>query len=38
MRPLLSATGGLLLFTSLAQAGGIDRSGQSIAPIFEKGN
>ena len=38
MKHITTALGALALSTSLAQAGGIDRSGQSIASIFEKGN
>ena len=37
MKHITTALGALALTTSLAQAGGIDRSGQSIASIFEKG-
>jgi long-chain fatty acid transport protein len=38
MKHITTALGALALTTSLAQAGGVDRSGQSIAAIFEKGN
>ena len=38
MKHITTALGALALSTSLAQAGGIDRSGQSISAIFEKGN
>lgn len=38
MKLLLSALGILALGTAAAQAGGIDRSGQGIGAIFEKGN
>ncbi|WP_394197909.1 OmpP1/FadL family transporter [Litoreibacter albidus] len=38
MNKLLSATAILAASTSIVSAGGIDRSGQSIAPIFETGN
>jgi long-subunit fatty acid transport protein len=38
MKHYLTALGALALTTGLAQAGGIDRSGQSILTIFEKGN
>jgi long-subunit fatty acid transport protein len=38
MRLYLTALGALALTTSAATAGGIDRSGQSILSIFEKGN
>lgn len=38
MNTILKSLGALALTSTLAQAGGIDRSGQSILPIFEKGN
>jgi long-chain fatty acid transport protein len=38
MKHITTALGALALTTSLAHAGGVDRSGQSIAAIFEKGN
>lgn len=37
MKHILSLTGALALTTTLAQAGGIDRSGQGIGALFEKG-
>lgn len=38
MKFYLTALGALALTTGMATAGGIDRSGQSILSIFEKGN
>jgi long-chain fatty acid transport protein len=38
MKFTITALGALALTTSMAQAGGIDRSGQGIGAIFEKGN
>src|SRR3989338_9216000 len=38
MKFYLTALGALALTTGVATAGGIDRSGQSILSIFEKGN
>ncbi len=38
MNKFLGATAALLLTTTTASAVGLDRSGQSIAPIFEAGN
>lgn len=38
MTKLLSALGALAMTTTLASAGGIDRSGQSILSIFEQGS
>lgn len=38
MKRVLTAAGALALATTAAQAGGIDRSGQSIGAIFEKGS
>ncbi|MEJ6401810.1 OmpP1/FadL family transporter [Yoonia sp. 2307UL14-13] len=37
MKHTLTAGAALLLSTGLAHAGGLDRSGQSIAPLFEDG-
>eukprot|EP01013_Petalomonas_cantuscygni_P003342 TRINITY_DN13513_c0_g1_i1.p1 TRINITY_DN13513_c0_g1~~TRINITY_DN13513_c0_g1_i1.p1 ORF type:complete len:349 (+),score=46.16 TRINITY_DN13513_c0_g1_i1:101-1147(+) len=37
MRHFLAATAALLTTTTLATAGGIDRSGQFIGPLFEEG-
>ncbi|MEP3345954.1 MAG: outer membrane protein transport protein [Litoreibacter sp.] len=38
MKKILGATALLAASTTLASAGNLDRSGQSIAPLFEKGN
>ena len=38
MKKVLSAGAALLLTTSIAQAGGLDRSGQGVGIIFEEGN
>ncbi len=37
MKKFLSAGAALLLTTTVASAGGLDRSGQSISPLFEDG-
>jgi long-chain fatty acid transport protein len=38
MKHIITALGALAMTTTLAQAGGVDRSGQSIASIFEAGD
>lgn len=38
MKTLVTSSGLMALFTSAALAGGIDRSGQWITPIFEPGD
>ncbi|MDB4111825.1 outer membrane protein transport protein [Yoonia sp.] len=38
MKKVLTAGAALLLTTSIAQAGGLDRSGQGVGIIFEEGN
>ncbi|MDB5660870.1 MAG: hypothetical protein JWS10_3485 [Cypionkella sp.] len=38
MKHIITAVGALAMTTTLAQAGGVDRSGQSVASIFESGN